>query len=189
MKMKLGIFASGNGSNAVNISKHFASNDQISVAKIYCNNPAAGIITKAFTLDVALHLFTRKQLIDGSLLDQLRKDKIDIIILAGFLWLIPPSFVKAYPNRIINIHPALLPNYGGKGMYGMRVHEAVVKNKEVETGITIHLVDEKYDNGGHLFQAKVPLTPDDDAQVVAEKIHKLEQKHFPEVIENYLNSL
>lgn len=184
--IKLGIFASGSGTNAININKYFFENTDIEVTKVYCNNPVAGIITKAFSVDIATHVFTKRQLNNGSVLQQLQNDKIDVIILAGFLWLIPENLITGFPQRIINIHPALLPNYGGKGMYGMNVHKAVIENRDSESGITIHLVDEKYDTGDHLFQAKVDIDSTDNADSLAQKIHTLEYKHFPEVIEKYL---
>lgn len=184
--IRLGILASSNGSNAVNFINYFREDPNITVAKIYTNNPSAGVITKAFALNVPVHVFSRRQLKEGLVTDQLKQDQIDCVVLAGFLWLIPSNMIEAFPARIINIHPALLPNYGGKGMYGMRVHEAVVENGEKESGITIHLVDEQYDHGDHLFQARVPVTQDDTAEDVASKIHELEYEHFPKVVEEYL---
>jgi len=184
--IRLGILASGNGSNAVNFINYFREDPNISVAKIYTNNPSAGVITKAFALNVPVHVFSRRQLKEGSVTDQLKQDQIDCVVLAGFLWLVPSNMIEAFPERIINIHPALLPSYGGKGMYGMRVHEAVVDNGEKESGITIHLVDEQYDHGDHLFQARTPVESNDSPEDVATKIHALEHKHFPEVVKDYL---
>lgn len=189
MSIRIGVFASGNGSNAINLNSYFSENTSIDICKIYCNNPSAGILTKAFSHNIPIQLFTKSQLNSGNVLKQLKADQIDVVVLAGFLWLIPQNLVKAYPSRIINIHPALLPSYGGKGMYGMRVHEAVVSNKEKESGITIHLVDEEYDRGDHLFQAKTPLDADESPESLAKKIHELEYQHFPKVVEAYVLSI
>ena len=186
MKKRLGIFASGTGSNAININNYFRGHDQIEVVKIYCNNPSAGIIPNAAKEGIALQVFTKQELNSATLVDQLKADKIDYVILAGFLWLIPPHLIAAFPNRIINIHPALLPNYGGKGMYGMHVHEAVIANNEKESGITIHLVSEEYDKGAPLFQAKTRIESGDTPERLAKKIHALEYAHFPETIEHYV---
>ncbi len=187
--IRLGIFASGNGTNAINLNHYFNKNTSIEVAKVYCNNPVAGVITRAFSDDIPTHVFTRRQLNTGAVLKQLKRDKIDVVILAGFLWLIPENLVTGYPKKIINVHPALLPKFGGKGMYGMNVHEAVIENKESKSGITIHVVDESYDTGDHLFQAQVDVEHDETPESLAEKIHVLEYKHFPEVIEQYVLSL
>ncbi len=189
MKTRLGIFASGNGSNALNFNAYFSNHDSIEVAKIYCNNPAAGILTKAFSYDIPAHLFTKSQLTTGAVLEQLVADKIDIIVLAGFLWLIPENLIDAFPSKIINIHPALLPKYGGKGMFGSNVHKAVIENKETESGITIHLVDKFYDHGGHLFQAKTLVDSSDTPETLAAKIHTLEHEHFPRVVADHIKKL
>ncbi|MCB9263288.1 MAG: phosphoribosylglycinamide formyltransferase [Flavobacteriales bacterium] len=185
MKIRLGIFASGNGSNAINLNRYFQNHSHIEVSKIYCNNPVAGVITKSFSNDIPCHIFTKSQLQNDSLLEQLIYDRIDVIVLAGFLWLIPSAFVKQFPDKIINIHPALLPKFGGKGMYGMRVHEAVIDGGEKQSGITIHKVDDKYDNGDMLFQAHCTVDADDTADSLAQKIHLLEYEHFPKVVEEY----
>ncbi len=187
--IRLGVFASGSGTNAININRYFADHSTIELAKIYCNNPVAGVITKAYSEDIPTQIFTRRQLQNGMLLKQLKQDQIDVIVLAGFLWLIPTNLITGFQHKIINLHPALLPKYGGKGMYGMNVHEAVIEAKETETGITIHMVDEKYDTGDHLFQATVAIDKTETAESVANKIHTLEYKHFPEVIERYVGSL
>lgn len=188
MSVRLGVFASGNGSNAINLHKYFSSHKDIELVKIYCNNPAAGIIKNSFSHDIPLHLFTRNQLKSGKLLKQLQRDAIDVIVLAGFLWLIPENLITAYNQRIINIHPSLLPNYGGKGMYGMHVHEAVISAGEQQSGITIHLVDEKFDHGSHLFQAQIKLADNETPESLAARIHELEYTHFPAVVENYVLS-
>ncbi|MBO6517476.1 MAG: phosphoribosylglycinamide formyltransferase [Bacteroidia bacterium] len=186
MSIRIGIFASGNGSNAINLNSHFDQHPEIEISKVYCNNPMAGVITKAFSNNIPVQVFTKRQLNNGHVLEQLKRDQIDVIVLAGFLWLVPEDLIKSFPSRIINIHPALLPHYGGKGMYGMRVHEAVVQNQEKESGITIHLVDEEYDNGDHLFQASVSLSNNETPESLAAKIHELEYQHFPVVVENYV---
>lgn len=186
MKLKLALFASGNGSNVQRISEYFKGHPRIEVAAVYCNNPDAFVIKRAKDLGLPCRLFTRKELLEGKVLNRLMNDQIDWIILAGFLWLIPAELTEAYPKRILNIHPALLPSYGGKGMYGSNVHKAVVANQEKESGITIHLVDEEYDTGKHLFQASVALSPDETPESLAGKIHELEYTHYPEVIERTL---
>ncbi|MFT5513614.1 MAG: phosphoribosylglycinamide formyltransferase-1 [Bacteroidia bacterium] len=184
--IRLGIFASGSGTNAININNYFSDHQKIEVAKVYCNNPAAGIITKSFLNDIPSHVFTKRQLNDGDVLQQLKRDKIDVIILAGFLWLIPNNLIVGYANRIINVHPALLPKYGGKGMYGLNVHEAVIQSKDKTSGISIHLVDDQYDTGDHLFQGTVNIEAGESPESLADKIHKLEYAHFPKVIEDYV---
>ncbi len=184
--IRLGVFASGSGTNAININRYFADHSTIELAKIYCNNPVAGVITKAYSEDIPTQIFTRRQLQNGMLLKQLKQDQIDVIVLAGFLWLIPTNLITGFQHKIINLHPALLPKYGGKGMYGMNVHEAVIEAKETETGITIHMVDKKYDTGDHLFQATVPIEKSETPESVAQKIHLLEYEHFPKVIESFV---
>ena len=183
------IFASGSGTNAENLIKYFANSDQFRIAAVFCNKPDAFVLERAARLEVPAEVFNRKDLWEGRV-EQLLKDyDAWALILAGFLMMVPPQIVEAYPGRIINIHPALLPKYGGKGMHGMHVHEAVVAAGEVETGITIHLVDEQYDHGKTLFQAKCEVLPCDTAMDVAAKIHLLEQEHFPEVVDGYLSNL
>ena len=183
---KILIFASGAGSNAENIIKHFHNNDIATVVAVFSNNVKAGVISKAENLGVASHTFSKTDLNEGNVLQEINKIQPDLIVLAGFLLKFPESIIAEYPNSIINIHPALLPKYGGKGMYGMHIHEAVVANREKETGITIHYVNENYDEGAQIFQKKVTVLGTDTAAVVAEKIHSLEQKYFPKVIEDIL---
>ena len=182
------IFASGSGSNAQRIIEYFREHHlDAEVAAVYTNNPKAYVLERCKELQVPCKLFNRNDFYTNStVLQMLRQDEAHLIVLAGFLWLIPPALVNAYPQRIINIHPALLPAYGGKGMYGHHVHEAVIANKEKESGITIHLVNEEYDKGKHLFQAKVAITETDTPDSLAAKIHELEHRHFPEVIAGYL---
>ena len=184
---QIAIFASGSGSNAENIIKYFKTNSTASVRVIVCNNPKAGIIGRAEDLDVPLILLNRKDFYQSDkLISLLQGMNINLIVLAGFLWLLPPNFIAAFKNRIINIHPALLPKYGGKGMYGEHVHKAVFDNKEKETGITIHLVDEIYDNGKILFQKLTPIVPNDTIVTIKEKVHNLEHKYYPKIIEQFL---
>ncbi|MEY3417461.1 MAG: phosphoribosylglycinamide formyltransferase [Bacteroidota bacterium] len=184
---RIALFASGSGSNVENIASYFANNDQVVFTKVYCNKPDAFVLQRAAKLGLATRVFTKAEF-SGSetIVQELLDDQTDLIILAGFLWMIPVALVKAFPAKIVNIHPALLPKFGGKGMYGMHVHEAVVANKEIETGITIHYVNEHYDEGPAIFQAKVAVLPADDADAVAQKIHQLEFEHFPKVIEMIL---
>ncbi len=184
----LAIFASGSGSNAENIIQYFRVRPEsgIKVALIVCNNPQAGVIERADRLHVPIELISRADLVGSHLLSVLSDYKTDYLILAGFLLLIPASLIQAYPDKIVNIHPALLPRYGGKGMYGMNVHEAVLAAGESETGISIHLVNEKYDEGKIIFQGKVEVRPEYSASDIAAKIHILEQEHFPKVIEQFI---
>lgn len=148
-----------------------------------CNNPDAGVIERAKNLDIPCYLFDREAFKSGEVLNILIENDIDLVVLAGFLWLIPKSFINAFPKKIINLHPALLPKYGGKGMYGHHVHEAVIENGETESGITIHFVNEAYDEGAIIFQAKYKIEPNDTAMDIATKGQLLEHKHFPEIIE------
>ncbi len=182
----IAIFASGSGSNAERIFEYFIDSEDINVKCFLCNNPDAGVIQRAERLGVSLIMFDRPSFKSGEVVEILQENQIDWVVLAGFLWLIPKHFVEAFPNRIINIHPALLPKFGGKGMYGHFVHEAVVENKETESGITIHFVNEHYDEGGVIFQASFPVLPTDTPEDVARKGQVLEHKHFPEVIERVI---
>ena len=185
---KIVIFASGSGTNAENIIKHFKSTNSGTVVSVFTNNPNAKVIERAKNFQISTEIFSKEELVDGKVLQKLLDISPDLIVLAGFLLKLPIKIIESYPNAIINIHPALLPNYGGKGMYGMNVHRAIVENKEKETGITIHYVNENYDEGNIIFQKKVTLLVTDTPEVVAEKIHELEQKYFPLVIEELLIS-
>lgn len=181
------LFASGSGSNVENIASYFKNNNQVEIVAVYCNNAKAYVIERCQKLDIPCRLFGRKEFYeDDAVIRELQHQKVDLIVLAGFLWLVPDSLVQAFPNKIINIHPALLPKYGGKGMYGHFVHEAVVANKEKESGITIHYVNEHYDEGKVIFQGRCELTDTDTPDDVAKKIHKLEFENFPKVIEQIL---
>lgn len=186
---KIVLFASGNGTNAENIMAFFSHSDAVEVAALFCNNKEAKVLEKASKFDVPTHLFSKEELNSETVLTKLLEINPDLIVLAGFLLKFPAHIVAAYPDKIINIHPALLPKYGGKGMYGMHVHQAVVENKEPKTGITIHYVDENYDEGNIIFQKEVTVLVSDTPEVVAAKIHELEQDHFPAVIEKLLTNL
>lgn len=184
---KIVVFASGSGTNAENIIKYFLNSSKAKVVSVFTNNPAAKVIERAAKLDLSSQIFSKQELNEGFLLQKINAFQPDLIVLAGFLLKVPQNLIDAYPNKIVNIHPALLPKFGGKGMYGMHIHEAVVVNKETETGITIHYVNENYDEGAILFQAAVAITPEDTPEDVAVKIHELEQKHFPIIIDNLLD--
>ncbi len=180
----IAIFASGSGSNAQRIAEYFADHPQIEVSLILTNNPAAGVIERGRQLGIPVIVFNRTQFYQSDgLLEQLQFFNIDFVVLAGFLWLVPENLIKAFPERIVNIHPALLPAYGGKGMYGTKVHEAVVAAGEKFTGITIHLIDEEYDRGRIVLQAQCPVAPGDTPEDVARKVQSLEHEHFPAAIE------
>ena len=187
MKTNIAIFASGNGSNAEEIIKYFKNHDHVKVALILSNNPDAYVLKRAENHKIPHYVFDRQQLYKTKIVDEiLRLNGIDFIVLAGFMWLVPERLVKAFHNRMINIHPALLPKYGGKGMYGDRVHKAVVENKEKESGVTIHWVNEKYDEGDIIFQAKCKVSPSDTPADVAAKVHKLEYENYPKIIEKVI---
>lgn len=183
---KVVLFASGAGSNAEKIALYFNKKNVASVVKIFSNNPDAKVLEKAKNLNIPTEVFNRQELNDGKVLEKLNQINPDLIVLAGFLWKFPEHIIKEYPNKIINIHPALLPSYGGKGMYGMNVHQAVLENKEKETGITIHYVNEHYDEGEFIFQKSVNIEDCSTADEIADKIHVLEHLYFSEVIEKLL---
>ena len=185
-KFKLAIFASGSGTNAARFFDHFKDHGQIEVSLLLSNNPDAHVLKRAENAGFASKVFTKQDLRDGEVLKWLKSAKITHVVLAGFLWLIPDNLLKAFPNKIINIHPALLPKYGGKGMYGSKVHEAVKAGNEKETGITIHLVNEQYDDGTIVFQTKTPLLRADTPEQIAEKVHKLEYEYYPKVVESWI---
>ena len=182
------IFASGSGTNAENIIKYFNGNPSANVVKVFSNKKDAMVLARAKRLKVPVASFNREAFTHPEPMLAELKDSTDFIILAGFLWKIPAAIIAAFPNKIINIHPALLPSYGGKGMYGMHVHNAVVKNKETSSGITIHFVNENYDEGAVIFQKKVAVLPGDSAEMVASKIHELEYEYFPKMIEKTMAS-
>lgn len=185
---RIAIFASGSGTNAENIIEYFNTKRTATVTKVFCNNPNAKIFERCKRLQIEAVLFSKDDFFNSDVVLNQVKEAADYIVLAGFLLKIPSNILKQYPNKIINIHPALLPKYGGKGMYGMRVHNAVKENKESETGITIHYVNENYDEGAIIFQAKTQLMPSDSAEDIAAKIHTLEYKYFPKIIETVVNN-
>lgn len=182
---KIAIFASGSGTNTENIIKRCKENKKIEISAIFSNNKNAYVIQRAINHNIKHYIFSRTDFYNSeNILNLLRENHIDFIVLAGFLWLIPENIIDLYPNRIINIHPALLPKYGGKGMFGNNVHNAVVENNESETGITIHYVNKEYDKGNIIFQAKCDVSPTDSPDDVAKKVHTLEYEHFPKVIQD-----
>ncbi|MCC5918529.1 MAG: phosphoribosylglycinamide formyltransferase [Cryomorphaceae bacterium] len=184
----LAIFASGSGSNTEVIVRHFADSDLARIAMVVTDKKDAGVIERMKKFDVRIKIINKAQLHDGTLLESLQLAKVDLIVLAGFLQLIPGELLDAFPNRIINIHPALLPDYGGKGMYGMNVHRAVIENEEEESGITVHYVNEHFDEGEIIFQEFVEIDPDDTPEDLAYKVQQLEHKHYPGVIEWVINN-
>lgn len=187
--IRLAILGSGNGTNAQQISEYFAGRDDVQVVSIIYNVKDAYIAQRAYNLGIEARYFGRKDFYQtGAVLDYLREKQADWVILAGFLWLVPQPILDAYPQRVINIHPALLPKYGGKGMYGHHVHEAVVAAGETESGITIHIVDENYDRGTILEQARCSVTKDDTPDTLAAKIHLLEKEYFPRVIDRTIHA-
>ncbi|WGH74465.1 phosphoribosylglycinamide formyltransferase [Tenacibaculum tangerinum] len=180
------IFASGSGTNAENIIKYFQSTKTAMVTHVLSNNQRAKVFDRCEKLGVDASLFDKESFIKDDTVLNFLLTEADFVVLAGFLWRIPSKIVAAFPNKIINIHPALLPKYGGKGMYGMHVHNAVKANNEAETGITIHYVNENYDEGAIIFQAKTAISSEDTPETIAQKIHELEYEHFPKVIEEVI---
>ena len=188
MKKRIAIFASGSGSNAENISEYFAHNEKIEVSLIISNKADAFVLERAKKLGIPASVITNKQMQEAeSVLSLLKKQAIDFIVLAGYLLKVPAYLIEAYPQAIVNIHPALLPKFGGKGMYGDHVHQAVVNAGETESGITIHYVNENYDEGATIFQAKCPVLPEDTFEDVAKKVHALEYAHFPHIIDEVIS--
>ncbi|WP_420320751.1 phosphoribosylglycinamide formyltransferase [Flagellimonas sp.] len=181
------ILASGSGSNAENIFSYFKGSDTVEVVAVLTNKKTAKVLDRCEKLGIPAYFFNREAFSGPSGFVEIMKSfRPDLIVLAGFLWKISSSLINAFPNKIINIHPALLPKYGGKGMYGSKVHEAVKENSEAETGITIHYVNENYDEGAIIFQAKTAINTSDTADDIAQKVHQLEYEHFPKVIEKLL---
>jgi phosphoribosylglycinamide formyltransferase-1 len=186
---KLAIFASGGGSNAQKIHDFFQNDDDIEIKIIVVNNSKAAIIEKAKSWNIQVLQINRGSFYGSTdVVNQLISEEIDLVILAGFLWLIPESLLKAFPNKILNIHPALLPNYGGKGMYGMNVHKAIFEAKEKESGITIHTIDGEYDRGDFIYQEAVNIQDCNSPQNIADKVLKLEHKNFAKVIKSFLSN-
>ncbi|MCQ2960555.1 MAG: phosphoribosylglycinamide formyltransferase [Bacteroidales bacterium] len=186
---RIAIFASGSGTNAENLIKTY-KNTEISVVRIFCNNENAGVLERAKRLQIPVTLFKKADLWDDKVIyNALISEKIDCIVLAGFMMLLPQNIIDAYRDKIVNIHPSLLPKYGGKGMYGHHVHEAVLANDEKESGITIHLVNEIYDSGEILFQAKCPVLENDTPDSLATRVHALEYEYYPKVVADYIKTL
>ena len=185
MPLKIALFASGSGSNAENIVHYFSHNSNFIFPLIISNKPDAFVHSRAKQLEIPSFTFSREDFSEGDkILALLKLYNIDCIVLAGFLLKIPQTLILAFPQKIINIHPALLPKYGGKGMYGMRVHEAVAEARDSESGITIHYVNNNYDEGSIIFQATCSVLPTETPDMIAEKVHALEYKYFPKVIED-----
>ena len=182
MKKRIALFASGSGSNVENIIRYFSDSHDLEFPFVICNRSDAYVHERAKKLMIPSFVFKKDDFENGTVLKFLQENDIDFIVLAGFLLKVPGNILKSYPDKIINIHPALLPKFGGKGMYGSHVHEAVVASGENETGITIHFANENYDEGRIIFQAKFPVLPEDSPDDVAEKVHALEHEHFPRVI-------
>ncbi len=188
--IRIAIFASGSGTNAQKIIGYFTGHPSIQVAALLSNKPDAYALVRAENAGIPTYTFTRDEFYKTTKIARyLEKMDVLAIILAGFLWLVPEYLIKRYPGRVINIHPALLPKYGGKGMYGMRVHRAIIENGEKESGITIHQVNEHYDEGDIIFQTRCRISSDDTPESLAAKIHELEYKHYPRVIEEWLTNL
>ncbi|MDX2301389.1 MAG: phosphoribosylglycinamide formyltransferase [Microscillaceae bacterium] len=185
---KIALFASGSGSNVQKIAEYFRDNPQIEIVCILSNNPQAGVLQRAADLGILSYVFNRQTFFETrEILDLLLEKQVNLVVLAGFLWKIPDYLIHAFPHKIINIHPALLPKYGGKGMYGIHVHQAVFQAGDRESGITIHYVNDHYDEGEIIFQAHCELSPEDDPEKIAQKVQALEHKYFPKVIEELLN--
>ncbi len=184
-QIKIALFASGAGTNAEKIITHLKNHSSIQVSLVVCNKPDAGVIQVAASHNVPVLMIEKERFFRGNAyVDEIKHHSgVDFIVLAGFLWKVPTALIAAYPNRIINIHPALLPKYGGKGMYGMHVHKAVIAAGEKESGITIHYVNEHFDEGEHIFQARCAITAEDTPETLAQKIHELEHQYFPQTVE------
>lgn len=185
-KYSIAIFASGNGTNAEKIIRYFHNHQSIDIVVVLSNNPDAFALERARNLNIKAVSFSKEEFNDGSVVHQLHRLGVTHVVLAGFLWLIPKNLIERYPDRIINLHPALLPKFGGKGMYGLRVHEAVKQAGEVETGITIHVVNDRYDEGKVLFQKSCPVTANQSPQQIAACVHELEYEYYPKVIEQWI---
>jgi len=183
---RLSIFASGSGTNAEQIIRYFDNHRSIEVAEVLTNNPHALVLQRAQRLGMPARIFSRSEFVHPDFVQQRIENRITHVVLAGFLWLVPQHLLAQFPHRIINIHPSLLPKFGGKGMYGLRVHEAVRQSGESQTGITIHEVSERYDEGRILFQAACAVLPADTAEQIAARVHALEYTHYPRIIEHWV---
>jgi phosphoribosylglycinamide formyltransferase-1 len=190
LKKRIAIFASGSGSNAQKIMEHFKKHLDAEVVIVLTNNPEAYVLQRADNFEIPSHIFDKNEFYKTNfVVDILKNLQIDLIVLAGFMWLIPQNLLKAFPNKIINIHPALLPKYGGKGMYGDRVHHAVIDAKEEESGITIHFVDENFDEGEIIHQSRFRIEAGDDLEMIKFKGQQLEHLHYPKVVEQLLKKM
>lgn len=190
MKKRIAIFASGSGSNAQKIMEHFKKHLDAEVVIVLTNNPEAYVLQRADNFEIPSHIFDKTEFYKTDFVNDILKNlQIDLIVLAGFIWLIPQNLLKAFPNKIINIHPALLPKYGGKGMYGDRVHHAIIDAKEEESGITIHFVDENFDEGEIIHQSRFRIEAGDDLEMIKFKGQQLEHLHYPKVVEHLLKKM
>lgn len=190
MKKRIAIFASGSGSNAQKIMELFKHSSEVEIALVLTNNPEAYVLQRADNFEIPAHIFDRKEFYEtDQIVDLLKNLDVDLIVLAGFLWLIPKNLIAEYPGRIVNIHPALLPKFGGKGMYGDHVHNAVIASGEVEGGITIHYVNENYDEGEYIYQAKYKIDKGDNLEMVKFKGQQLEHQHYPRIVESILKKI
>lgn len=189
--INVAVFASGEGTNAENLFRYFSSSTTVKIKVVVTNNENAGIVKRAEAYKKNIQIISKTALYNytDQIIDFLQTEKVDFIVLAGFLLKIPEALIKAFPRRIINIHPALLPKFGGKGMYGMNVHTAVIEAKETESGITVHYVNEEYDEGEHIFQAKCIIDENESPESLAKKIHELEYSCFPKAVEMAIKSL
>jgi phosphoribosylglycinamide formyltransferase 1 len=189
VRKRIAILASGSGTNAQRLIEHFRESALGGVVLVGCDQPKAGVLQRAWDLGVPAYLFSGPDLREGRVLKELHALRIDVVVLAGFLRLIPVEMVRAFEGAMVNIHPALLPKYGGRGMYGARVHEAVLDAGETASGITIHLVNERFDEGEHLLQVECPVLKGDTPESLAERIHDLEHAHFPQVVERLIERM
>jgi len=190
LKKRIAIFASGSGSNAQKLMEHFKRSTEVEIALVLTNNPDAYVLQRADSFEIPSHIFDRNEFYHtDQVLDLLKNLDIDLIVLAGFLWLIPSNILTAYPGRIINIHPAILPKFGGKGMYGDFVHKAVMEAGEQEGGITIHFVNEHYDEGEYIYQAKYKIDKGDNLEMIKFKGQQLEHLHYPRVVESIVKKI
>lgn len=190
MKKRIAIFASGSGSNAQKLMEHFKRSNEIEIALVLTNNPDAYVLQRADNFEIPSHIFDKHEFYKtDEIIDLLKNLDIDFIVLAGFLWLIPQNLLNAYPGRIVNIHPALLPKFGGKGMFGDRVHHAVMAAQEHEGGITIHYVNENYDEGEYIYQARYKIEKDDSLEMIKFKGQQLEHLHYPKIVETLVKKI
>ncbi|MCX2450879.1 phosphoribosylglycinamide formyltransferase [Pedobacter sp. PLR] len=190
MKKRIAIFASGSGSNAQKLMEHFKHHPEAEIALVLTNNPDAYVLQRADNFEIPSHIFDRNEFYHtDKITDLLKNLEIDLIVLAGFLWLIPKNLIQEYPGRIVNIHPAILPKFGGKGMYGDHVHHAVMEANEPEGGITIHYVDENYDEGEYIYQAKYRIEKDDNLEMIKFKGQQLEHNHYPRIVESIIKKI